>query len=102
MAECKNHLKQLALGCLQLEQAHGYLPSGGGFVDDDGTVYLSYWMLWGPRGIGLAKSSDPDFDHWTKLPANPVRLSAGVLTPQVAPASEFSSSAMAARQYCGQ
>jgi beta-fructofuranosidase len=46
--------------------------SGGGFVDDDGIAYLSYWMLWGDKGIGLAKSSDRQFDRWTKLPANPV------------------------------
>ena len=46
--------------------------SGGGFVDDDGTAYLSYWMLWGDKGIGLAKSSDPHYDHWKKLGANPV------------------------------
>jgi beta-fructofuranosidase len=48
--------------------------SGGAFVDDDGTAYLSYWML--PpdpaRGIGLAKSRGPSFDTWTKLPENPV------------------------------
>jgi prepilin-type N-terminal cleavage/methylation domain-containing protein len=29
MAECQNHLKQLALGCLQHEQVHAILPSGG-------------------------------------------------------------------------
>ncbi len=46
--------------------------SGGGFVDDDGTAYLSYWMLWGDKGIGLAKSSDRHYDHWQKLAANPV------------------------------
>ena len=46
--------------------------SGGGFVDDDGTAYLSYWMLWGEKGIGLAKSDDPHYDDWTKLDANPV------------------------------
>ena len=46
--------------------------SGGAFVDDDGTGYLSYWMLWGAKGIGLAKSLNPDFDSWTKLDANPV------------------------------
>ena len=39
---------------------------------DDGTAYLSYWMLGGPRGIGLAKSCDRNFDHWTKFPSNPV------------------------------
>jgi len=46
--------------------------SGGAFVDDDGTAYLSYWMLWGAKGIGLAKSAGPDFNSWTKLAANPV------------------------------
>lgn len=46
--------------------------SGGAFVDDDGAAYLSYWMLWDDKGIGLAKSNDPAFDKWTKLQANPV------------------------------
>ena len=46
--------------------------SGGAFVDDDGSAYLSYWMLWGPRGIGLAHSNDRMFDRWTKWDANPV------------------------------
>ena len=46
--------------------------SGGGFVDDDGTAYLSYWMLWGDKGIGIAKSSDRHYDRWQKLDANPV------------------------------
>ncbi len=46
--------------------------SGGAFVDEDGTAYLSYWMLWGAKGIGLARSQGPDFDVWTKLEANPV------------------------------
>jgi beta-fructofuranosidase len=45
--------------------------SGGAFVDDDGTAYLSYWILGQPQGIGLAKSRGP-FDRWTKLDANPV------------------------------
>lgn len=46
--------------------------SGGAFVDEDGTAHLSYWMLWGARGIGLASSSEPGFDTWTKSAANPV------------------------------
>ena len=45
--------------------------SGGGFIDTDGTAYLTYWMLWGPRGLGIAKSRVP-FDQWEKLPQNPV------------------------------
>ncbi|MHB8971403.1 MAG: GH32 C-terminal domain-containing protein [Pirellulaceae bacterium] len=46
--------------------------SGGGFVDDNGAAYLSYWMLWGDKGIGIARSSDPAYERWQKLDANPV------------------------------
>lgn len=46
--------------------------SGGAFVDTDGTAYLSYWMLWGAKGIGLARSTDRLNERWTKLEANPV------------------------------
>ena len=46
--------------------------SGGAFVDDDGSAHLSYWMLWGAKGIGIASSQGPDFDAWTKSDANPV------------------------------
>jgi len=46
--------------------------SGGGFLDDDGTAYLSYWMLWGAKGIGIARSRDRHYDTWRKLDANPV------------------------------
>jgi beta-fructofuranosidase len=46
--------------------------SGGAFVDDDGSAVLSYWMLWGVRGIGLARSKDPDFNVWEKSENNPV------------------------------
>ena len=46
--------------------------SGGAFVDDDGSAYLSYWMLWGAKGIGLARSRGPAFDSWEKLESNPV------------------------------
>ena len=45
--------------------------SGGAFVDDDGTAYLTYWMLWGAKGIGMAKSTGT-FETWEKLAANPV------------------------------
>ena len=46
--------------------------SGGGFVDEDGSAVLSFWMLWGDKGIGLARSTDADFDHWQKFDNNPV------------------------------
>ncbi len=46
--------------------------SGGAFVDTDGSAYLSYWMLWGAKGIGLAKSDNSTFDRWTKFAENPV------------------------------
>ncbi len=46
--------------------------SGGGFVDDDGAAYLSYWMLWGPKGIGVARSAGPPYDVWQKSEANPI------------------------------
>ena len=48
------------------------VSAAGAFVDDDGTAYLSYWMLWGAKGIGLAKSTGPNFDTWIKLEANPI------------------------------
>lgn len=46
--------------------------SGGAFVDDDGAAILSYWMLWGNKGIGLAKSTDHNFDYWKKQENNPI------------------------------
>jgi beta-fructofuranosidase len=46
--------------------------SGGAFVEDDGTAVLSYWMLWGAKGIGIAKSTGPDFNNWEKSKDNPV------------------------------
>lgn len=46
--------------------------SGGAFVDDDATAYLTYWMLWGDKGIGIARSTDRSYDQWEKLAANPV------------------------------
>ena len=46
--------------------------SGGGFVDDDGTAFLTYWMLWGDKGIGIARSHDRDYERWQKLASNPV------------------------------
>ncbi len=50
--------------------------SGGAFVDDDGSATLSYWMLWGDKGIGLARSTDTNFNKWEKSGSNPVIKSA--------------------------
>ncbi len=50
--------------------------SGGAFLDDDGSAVLSYWMLWGDKGIGLAKSKDPNFNIWEKSTENPIIKSA--------------------------
>jgi beta-fructofuranosidase len=41
--------------------------SGGAFVDEDGTAYISFWKLWGDKGIGLAKSSDAHYERWEKF-----------------------------------
>jgi beta-fructofuranosidase len=46
--------------------------SGGAYVTPEGKAYLSYWELWGARGIGMAESTDRNFDKWTKLKENPV------------------------------
>jgi len=46
--------------------------SGGAFVDKDGSVVLSYWMLWGDKGIGLARNSIQHPDRWDKFSNNPV------------------------------
>ena len=65
--------------------------SGGAFVDDDGSAVLSYWMLWGSRGIGLAKSTDPDFNIWKKSGYNPVIQSTdwGITTMKNSSGKEF-------------
>lgn len=46
--------------------------SGGAFVTPEGKAYLTYWELWGARGIGMAESADENFDNWVKLAENPV------------------------------
>ena len=58
--------------------------SGGAFVDDDGTAYLSYWAL--PAndnsaqgtGIGIYRSCDRNYEQWEKI-ALIAGTSAGIL-----------------------
>ncbi|MHA1679521.1 MAG: glycoside hydrolase family 32 protein [Promethearchaeota archaeon] len=48
--------------------------SGGAFLDDDGTVYLSYWIVQdnerveAKKGIAIAKSSDYHYERWENFP----------------------------------
>lgn len=44
----------------------------GAFLDEDGTAYISYWMVWGGKGIGLSRSIDSKFERWSKFQSNPV------------------------------
>ena len=46
--------------------------SGGAFIDRDGVATITYWRLGKPDGIAIATSTDPNLDHWTKSPHNPV------------------------------
>ena len=46
--------------------------SGGAFVTPEGKAYLSYWELWGAKGIGIAESLDKNFDVFRKSPENPI------------------------------
>ena len=48
----------------------GGIFSGGAFVDDDGTAYLTYWRVnesSAGTGIGIARSSDRHYERWEKL-----------------------------------
>ena len=49
----------------------GGIFSGGAFVDDDGTCYLTYWSLPGDGksqgGIRIIKSHDRHYDTWEKF-----------------------------------
>ena len=65
------HWRQLPDSIVPENGDHGAF-SGGAFVDDDGTAYLSYWMLWGERGLGLVRSTDTRYEKWERHPANPV------------------------------
>ncbi len=53
------------------ENARGCF-SGGAFVDDDGTAYISFWDFISDEssdgGIRIAKSSDPMYENWEIMP----------------------------------
>lgn len=57
---------------LTAEKGDSMCLSGGAFVDDDGTAYLSYWKYSPPYGVGLAKSNDRHYSRFEKFPENPV------------------------------
>ena len=65
------HWRHLPDSIVPENDDHGAF-SGGAFVDDDGTAYLSYWMLWDARGLGLVRSIDARYEKWDRHPANPV------------------------------
>ena len=69
--------------------------SGGAFVDDDGTAWLSYWALprEGAGGLRLAYSKDREngYEKWTKLKDYAVASAEFGLTVQ--PDGEFTGSA---------
>ena len=46
--------------------------SGGAFVDDDGTCYLSYAMLAPGCALGLVTNADKTYETWKRHPANPM------------------------------
>jgi len=55
--------------------------SGGGFLDDDGTAYLTYWKLGGgSEGIGVAKSSDAKYELWQPFKEPAVKSTAFGIT----------------------
>ena len=52
------------------DELDGGIFSGGAFVDDDGTCYISYWALGknGTQGgVRIAKSSDRYYEKWEKF-----------------------------------
>lgn len=50
------------------DDCDGGIFSGGAFLDDDGTAYLTYWRVNGVNeGIGIARSSDRHYERWEKL-----------------------------------
>jgi beta-fructofuranosidase len=68
-------------------EGDGGIFSGGAFVEEDGTVILSYWSLpekeGEPGGIRLMRSLDRHYDRWEKLPGYAVEATEyGVLTLQ--------------------
>ena len=52
------------------DDSDGGIFSGGAFVDDDGTAYLTYWRVNEANkgtGIGIARSRDRRYERWDKL-----------------------------------
>jgi len=52
------------------DEKDGGIYSGGAFVDDDGTAYLTYWSLPVPGnagGVRIARSCDNLYEKWEKF-----------------------------------
>ena len=56
---------------LMPDDLDGGIFSGGAFVDDDGTCYMTFWALpkegEGHGGVRIAKSSDRNYEVWEKF-----------------------------------
>jgi len=56
---------------LMPDDLDGGIFSGGAFVDDDGTCYMTFWALpkegEGYGGVRIAKSSDRNYEVWEKF-----------------------------------
>ncbi|AZN41469.1 glycoside hydrolase family 32 protein [Paenibacillus albus] len=68
--------------------------SGGAFVDEDGTVYLSYSSLatsletMAGGGVGIARSSDSHYDTWEKFDKLALQSTVNGITEAVGPDGE--------------
>jgi len=74
------------------DEVDGGIFSGGAFVDENETAWISYWAL--PRdgenfgGVRLAKSSDRHYDVWEKQPGYIIRSDEYGVTRVIGPNGE--------------
>ncbi|MHC1694918.1 MAG: glycoside hydrolase family 32 protein [Eubacteriales bacterium] len=73
------------------DELDGGIFSGGAFVDDDGTAYMSYWGLPLPGsngGIRIAKSAGPLYEVWEKYADYSLKATEGGLIQLQTPDGE--------------